>query len=50
METDKEIGCQTCRFSLKGVCLIPLYVDGEFYPGRDIKDDGNCYLYEGKNE
>ena len=46
----EEKTCESCKFSLKGVCLIPLYVDSELYAGRAVTDDKPaCALFEEKD-
>ena len=46
----EEKTCGSCKCNLGGHCMIPLYVDAEFYPGRVITDEKPaCAMYEAKD-
>jgi len=38
--------CKNCRFFDGRDCVVPLYVDGEYYPGRETEPEKHCELYE----
>lgn len=42
--------CESCKWALKDICLIPLYVNGEACSDRIQPDSGCCNLYEPKEE
>ena len=45
----EEKTCGSCRFYVSDfVCGIPLYVDAEFYPGRETEPEGGCHLWEAR--
>ena len=42
--------CGSCKYANMDVCLVPLYVDSEFYAGRAVTDEKPaCNLYEAKD-
>lgn len=38
--------CQICKYYQSGVCVVPLWVEGQLYGGRITKPERTCDLFE----
>ena len=38
--------CQICKYYQSGVCVVPLWVEGQLYGGRITKPEKTCDLFE----
>ena len=46
----EEKTCRDCKWIIEGHCMIPLYVDGDYFPGRAVTaETPACFLYEAKD-
>lgn len=42
--------CGSCKWKIDRHCMIPLYVDGDYFPGRAVTaETPTCFLYEAKD-
>ena len=44
-----EQKCQNCKHNINGMCLIPLWNEGNKV-WRKVDDDTYCYMFEEKKE
>lgn len=42
--------CENCKYFDGQDCLMPIWVDGEYYPGRETEPDSSCELYEERHD
>ena len=44
-----EKDCDNSKYWSNGVCMVPLYVDAEFYPGSSRGAEESCYMFEAED-
>lgn len=46
----KKECCENCKWGLRGVCLIPMYTAGDYYPNHSFPAEHWCDLFDAKAE
>lgn len=42
--------CKECKYYGEYICMVPLYVDGEYHRGRLVSPEEACELFEQKED
>ena len=45
-----EKNCKNCKYEYDGTCMVPIYIDADFFAGQEVGEENACYLWEEKTD